>query len=215
MRGVRFVEPIWRAASYDDPKFQSFRHACHDPDLRKVVNTNPGWQFAKEGDRASDSDGSPGIAYYFSGNFAIYDIDLFNGTEPELVGNSWVLYGEGLCRRYEPHDCLGSEYNLIRSHDQLLNGKACDRFLIGQEEGPYDYSGPRAVKIGENAIIKYKGLNLILSVSLSPQMKGPPIGRMTLSDANPLAQPYLHKKKIGTECSYWPIDENRNWEKVK
>jgi hypothetical protein len=206
LNGVEFVEPILRATRFTDPDLADLRNKCDRSSLtlslmamKSVAVLTP----PDPRDILRDKSGIPtGVAYYSSVNFRVYDISLFNTKISPIQFIYYLMYSERPCRLFSPSECQSlARYEIITKAPN--SSGECHRYTVAQFEEPFRYENGHEVKVGENAVIKYKGRYLFIGAYIPTNIYA--IGNLTLTSAFPVATQKYDPPRIDhnrIDCSY-------------
>ncbi len=147
---IRYVEPIIRAGSYDDPVLEPYKNRCPDLEMNKLAEC-PGelWSYLQplsEEDREQEMDRLCSV-YYGTKNFKLYELDLNRNPKD---GKEVILYFE---RIFGPKRSDNKVYG--NGGYSIFDMKSCKRRPVTKTRDPYDYvfNQPRE---NYNALIQYK-----------------------------------------------------------
>lgn len=188
-RNIKFVEPIIKAVSYEEPALQAFLRPCAGAAINKdtiidrniIGNNVESKNIYNIRDLTKDKNGNYEVVEYSTANFRVYDVGKLYEGELHASGPQFLFYGERECRLFDSI-CGGSiNYKILSFPDaDKKNGKCLvDKYAaIVDERYEYQKGGEIVKKVGENALIQYAGKYAILSAQILPN--SPSIGNMSI-----------------------------------
>ncbi|WP_146002911.1 hypothetical protein [Telmatospirillum siberiense] len=143
MRGIKFIEPIARGETIDDPKLRAYWPKCEKLKPDTVI-----WP-------AIDSKGLDVPREYYRTKYTyIYYVNFLN-ENPE--NDQYVLYVEGVCTKAKSQKCIFPTYNVLYPDSCTLDD---DASLQGRDT----YENLWAEQYGLSALVSYRGKVWSLSI---------------------------------------------------